>query len=290
MSLSYIILENDIGNTCNMKIASIISDCIQIIDTVSIISESFSSEIHSFCRNIGVNIISKDYIVDKELVSSIKSFTNNHQYGEVLKFLTDDHLEFSKKDLLLRFGEYINKEKNKLLYEHSVEVAEKAECLCIKFNVNPIKGYIAGLFHDIGGIFPYLEREIVADSFNLELFEEERVLPMIIHQKISANILKLDFHIDDEEVLQAVKCHTTLRKHYTDLDLIVFLADKIKWDRRGIPPYLKEMNPLVNQGKLTEAAYFYINYLMNHDIKVLHPWLKEAKEDLETKENLVKYD
>ena len=64
---------------------------------------------------------------------------------------------------------------------------------------------------------------------------------MIIHQKLSKVIAKEIFKVDDEEILNAICCHTTLRKHATKMDLVLFVADKIEWDQNGAPPYLAEV-------------------------------------------------
>ena len=45
----------------------------------------------------------------------------------------------------------------------------------------------------------------------------------------------------DEETLDSICCHTTLRKHATKMDLVLFVADKIEWDQNGTPPYLVEV-------------------------------------------------
>ena len=41
----------------------------------------------------------------------------------------------------------------------------------------------------------------------------------------------MDFGIEDNEILSAIECHTTLKKNYSDIDLVLFVADKIKWDQ-----------------------------------------------------------
>ena len=62
--------------------------------------------------------------------------------------------------------------------------------------------------------------------------EAERKFPMIIHQKLSRVIAKEIFKVEDEEILNAICCHTTLRKHATKMDLVLFVADKIEWDQK----------------------------------------------------------
>ena len=103
------------------------------------------------------------------------------------------------------------------------------------------KAAIAGYLHDISAIFPNEVRIVVAEEFGIEILEEERKFPMIIHQKLSRVIAKEIFKVHDEETLNAICCHTTLRKHATKMDLVLFVADKIEWDQNGTPPYLVEV-------------------------------------------------
>ena len=35
------------------------------------------------------------------------------------------------------------------------------------------------------------------------------------------------YHIEDEDILSAIECHTTLKKEMNDYDKIIFLADKL---------------------------------------------------------------
>lgn len=63
---------------------------------------------------------------------------------------------------------------------------------------------------------------------------------MIIHQKISKEMARDIFNIMDQEILDAVGCHTTLKKNSTILDKVLFVADKIEWDQIGEPPRLRD--------------------------------------------------
>lgn len=70
-----------------------------------------------------------------------------------------------------------------------------------------------------------------------------------------------------------------IKKEYSRLDLIVFLADKIKWDRPGEPPYLSELLTALDTS-LEEAALIYLDYLFNSKPVVIHPWATEVQEKL----------
>ncbi|MCU9764046.1 bis(5'-nucleosyl)-tetraphosphatase (symmetrical) YqeK [Enterococcus faecalis] len=164
-------------------------------------------------------------------------------------------------------------------YYHCMEVGEYAYQLGEKYLTSPEKVSIAGYLHDISAIYPNNQRINVAQKYGIELNEAEMAFPMIIHQKISKSIAKMDLGIEDNEILSAIECHTTLKKNYSDIDLVLFVADKIKWDQEGKPPYLDGLLQDLNCS-LENAAYFYIDYILKHDIKVVHPWLWDAYNQL----------
>ncbi|TQB09140.1 HD domain-containing protein [Enterococcus faecalis] len=164
-------------------------------------------------------------------------------------------------------------------YYHCMEVGEYAYQLGEKYLTSPEKVSIAGYLHDISAVYPNNQRINVAQKYGIELNEAEMAFPMIIHQKISKSIAKMDFGIEDNEILSAIECHTTLKKNYSDINLVLFVADKIKWDQEGKPPYLDGLLQALNCS-LENAAYFYIDYILKHDIKVVHPWLWDAYNQL----------
>ncbi|MED0903683.1 HD domain-containing protein [Bacillus nitratireducens] len=153
-------------------------------------------------------------------------------YNDIYSFTPTGKIENDIKAFLLKY----NKE---FTYKHSIRVANEARKIAEIFYEDEEKAAIAGCLHDISAIFPNEERITVAEKFGIEILQEEREFPMIIHQKLSRVIAKEIFKIEDEEVLNAICYHTTLRKH---------------------------------------AAFVYISYLWERKdtLKVIHPWLEEA--------------
>ena len=186
-----------------------------------------------------------------------------------------DHQQVLKNEI----KQYLVSKNCEKTYYHCMEVGEYAYQLCEKYLTSPEKVSIAGYLHDISAIYPNNQRISVAQKYGIELNEAEMAFPMIIHQKISKSIAKMDFGIEDNEILSAIECHTTLKKNYSDIDLVLFVADKIKWDQEGKPPYLDGLLQALNCS-LENAAYFYIDYILKHDIKVVHPWLWDAYNQL----------
>jgi len=189
---------------------------------------------------------------------------------DIYSFTPTGKFENDIKAFLLKYSKEVT-------YKHSIRVANESRKIAVTYNVNEEKAAIAGYLHDISAIFPNEDRIVVAEQFGIEILQEEREFPMIIHQKLSKVIAKEIFKVDDEEILNAICCHTTLRKHATKMDLVLFVADKIEWDQNGAPPYLVEVKKELEKS-LEHAAFIYISYLWDRKdtLKVLHPWLEEA--------------
>ena len=68
---------------------------------------------------------------------------------------------------------------------------------------------------------------------DIKLYKEELELLMIIYQRISKEIVLNEFNVIDPAILSAIECHTTLKEEYSGLGLVVFVADKIKWNRKA---------------------------------------------------------
>lgn len=155
-------------------------------------------------------------------------------YNDIYSFTPTGKIENDIKAFLLKY----NKE---FTYKHSIRVANEARKIAKIFYEDEEKAAIAGCLHDISAIFPNEERIAVAEEFGIEILQEEREFPMIIHQKLSRVIAKEVFKVEDKEVLNAICCHTTLHKHATKMDLVLFIADKLEWDQIGTPSYLIEV-------------------------------------------------
>ncbi|HDR7448887.1 MULTISPECIES: bis(5'-nucleosyl)-tetraphosphatase (symmetrical) YqeK [Bacillus] len=191
-------------------------------------------------------------------------------YNERCSFTPAGKIEHSIKEFLLKYDK-------EFTYHHSIRVANEARKIAIMFHENEEKAEIAGYLHDISAIFPNEDRIKVAEAVGIEILQEERKFPMIIHQKLSRVIAREIFKVEDEEILGAICCHTTLRKHATKMDLVLFVADKIEWDQNGTPSYLVGIKNGLEKS-LEHAAFVYISYLWERKdtLKVIHPWLEEA--------------
>ncbi|RXZ78862.1 HD domain-containing protein [Paenibacillaceae bacterium] len=165
--------------------------------------------------------------------------------------------------------------------EHCIKVGEEAERIAKRFGEEQEAALYAGYLHDISTVYPNGIRIQVARSLGIDVLPEEELFPMIMHQKISRQMAKDLFYVEDVQILDAVGCHTTLRKNATRLDNVLFVADKIAWDQQGTPPYIEDIVPALDKS-LEHGSFAYINYLwiQKEKLKVVHPWLADAYNEL----------
>lgn len=165
---------------------------------------------------------------------------------------------------------------------HVAQVAAEAKRLAERFGAPSEAAEVAGLLHDISAVIPNEERIAAAHTFGIEVLPEEATFPMIIHQKLSVVLARDLFGVTQPEPLSAIGCHTTLKADASLLDKVVFVADKIKWDQAGEPPYLAELQQALDRS-LDHAAFCYLDYLWQRraTLRVVHPWLVAAHQQLQ---------
>jgi predicted HD superfamily hydrolase involved in NAD metabolism len=167
--------------------------------------------------------------------------------------------------------------------EHCLRVGSEARVLAERFGANLDSAEICGWLHDISAVIPNAERIAVAEALQLAILPEEHTAPMIVHQKLSAEMARALFHIDDPAILSAISCHTTLKAGATLLDKILFVADKIAWDQFGDPPYLADILSAAGQS-IDAATAVYLDYLWQRraEILVIHPWFEAAYREMQS--------
>jgi predicted HD superfamily hydrolase involved in NAD metabolism len=180
---------------------------------------------------------------------------------------------------------FLNYHNEKETYEHTIKVAHEASKIALLFDADPELAEQAGLLHDISNVIPIDNMMSVAEELSIEILEEELLYPRIIHQKLSKDMSRNIFRFTNVEVLNAIECHTTLKAGASKLDKILFVADKISWELPGEHPYQDEMREKLKSSDLDGAAIVYLNHVwaQRNKLKLVHPWLIEAREELKLK-------
>jgi predicted HD superfamily hydrolase involved in NAD metabolism len=165
--------------------------------------------------------------------------------------------------------------------EHCRRVAAESRRIALLVGSDAAQAEAAGWLHDISAVFPSADRAEIARRLGLEVLPEEDACPLIVHQKLSAVLARELFGIVEAAVLNAVGCHTTLKRKASVLDKVLFVADKLEWDGVGVSPYRAAMLDALDHS-LDQAACYYLHSLFERreSLPVIHPWLVAAHREL----------
>ena len=155
-------------------------------------------------------------------------------------------------------------------FNHSLSRAETAVKLAEIYDGAKPNAELAGILHDyckyddLGSMYQIVTQNEL-DS-NLLSYGSE-----ILHGPVAAIIMNQQFDVTDEEVLLAIKNHTTGRAQMTKTEKLIFIADYIEPGRQT--PGVEEIRDLAyNQGSLDKTIYEIskrtVLYLINKDINV----------------------
>ena len=102
--------------------------------------------------------------------------------------------------------------------EHSLATEKRALYLADIYGADKLKAGFAGLMHDVTKC---MDNKKLADEYKITDYTSTKVL----HQLTGSIYLKKHNITNDEEILTAVKYHTTGRKNMSLLEKIIYLAD-----------------------------------------------------------------
>ncbi len=135
--------------------------------------------------------------------------------------------------------------------EHSLSTALLCVELCSRFGADEDKGRIAGIAHDI-----FRERKLDEGIISLiddgyPVTEQELNSPVLLHGRAGAAFLRDEFKLEDIEILQAVRWHTTGHPDMGKLGQILFVADYLEPGRSHIDSSARELIMKMDLNKMT---------------------------------------
>lgn len=154
---------------------------------------------------------------------------------------------------------------------HTLGVVETAQSMAIKYGVDVEKSNIAALLHDIAKPLSTEEMAAVCQAAGDPVTEDELLSPKVIHAKAGAIIAEEEFHIDDADILNAIRYHTTGRPNMTVLEKIIFIADFIEPGRSKAP----------NLDKIRKEAMIDLNRCVFMIIRDTLQYLRDSGEHID---------
>lgn len=176
--------------------------------------------------------------------------------------------------------EQIAKDMGAERWQHTLGVLEKSVHLASKYGVNPHKTAMAALLHDLARQWSNEQLISYLESRGITLSDADLVLPAVLHGKVGALVAEERFGVTDEEVLQAVSCHTLGKMKMSDLDKIIFIADMIE-PNRSYPGV--EALRVVAEANLDQAVLLGFDHTLQFVLSkggFVHPEAVLARNDL----------
>lgn len=163
-------------------------------------------------------------------------------------------------------------------YAHTLRVAETAERLAKLHGLDPERARLAGLLHDTAMEVGKEELLRVAEEDGLPVGDFERERPILLHGPVAAELAREDLGVEDGEILDAVRVHTTGEPGMGPLALALFVADKIEPGREqsGVED-LRELAPVSLHRAARAALEDSISYNERRD----HPVHPKSRQTLE---------
>ena len=152
-------------------------------------------------------------------------------------------------------GEIITNDKFRERFEslpgklraHIFRVRDVGLDLAVRHGIDEGRAELAILGHDVARAAKKSEILRQADRFSLSPLDIERQAPVMLHGPVGAELLQHEDGLDDGEILDAVRYHTTGHPTLTPLGLLVFIADKLEPNKLKSYPYQRELQHIANE-------------------------------------------
>jgi nicotinate (nicotinamide) nucleotide adenylyltransferase len=126
-----------------------------------------------------------------------------------------------------RIAAHVAKRMPEKRWAHTQGVVAESIRLAERYGADPVKAEIAAILHDVAKYWPIEEQREVLESEQIGL-AELAYDKALMHAIVGAFVAQRDYDIDDQEILDAIRYHTSGRAKMSLLDKIVCLADYIE--------------------------------------------------------------
>ena len=170
-------------------------------------------------------------------------------------------------------------------YGHTLRVADTVEDLARIHGLDPDRARFAALLHDAAREMPAEEFLNLAHGWGLPVGEPERESPKLLHGPVAAELARRELGVEDGEVLDAIREHTTGRPGMGPLSLVLYVADKVEPARDY--PSVGRLRRLAREDLRGAAAESLRRSIAHNEERgrATHPasvealaWLEEAEE------------
>ncbi len=167
-----------------------------------------------------------------------------------------------------------------LRLQHSLRVMDFARKLACHYQVPEEPVVMAALLHDVAREKDGPELLALAESYHLPVLPVEEKAPVLLHGQVGAELLKREWELTEEPVLEAVAYHVTGAPKLGIVGELILIADFAEPARQFYAAQVAR--ELAFRNRLTALKYIYtqkIRYILDAGF-LLHPLTLEARNQL----------
>lgn len=130
--------------------------------------------------------------------------------------------------------ESLKKVLKKKRYHHTIGVRYTAQAMAMRYGEDILKAGYAGMLHDCAKYLSDADMISECKKYGISCSETEKKKPSLLHAKLGACYAGEIYKIDDEQILGAIRWHTTGKPGMSTLEKIIFIADYIEPERKPL--------------------------------------------------------
>lgn len=172
------------------------------------------------------------------------------------------YLEYNMKDFK-KIQEKLMHTLDEARYEHTLGVMYTAGCMAMAHAYDVKKAMLAGLLHDCAKCMTHEDSLLLCDKYGVEVTASELDNKALLHAKAGAILARIEYDICDEDILHAIKVHTTGEPNMSILDKIIYIADYIEPGRDKAPnlEYVRKLAYIDLDACMAQILYDTLSYL-----------------------------
>lgn len=136
---------------------------------------------------------------------------------------------------LIKMQERLKKKLTPERFQHTLGVMYTCSALAMRYDCDMEQALVAGLLHDCAKCVPNEKKLKICKKNNIKITESEYKNPFLLHAKVGAIFAEKKYGVEEEEILNAIRYHTTGTTNMTLLEKITYIADYIEPARSKSP-------------------------------------------------------
>ncbi|MCI7813041.1 MAG: bis(5'-nucleosyl)-tetraphosphatase (symmetrical) YqeK [Robinsoniella sp.] len=129
---------------------------------------------------------------------------------------------------LIKMQKKVKKYMDEDRYAHTQGVMYMCAALAMAHGEDLMSAQVAGLLHDCAKCMSNDKKLKICEKNGIAVSVAEAENPFLLHAKLGAYLARKKYDVEEEDILNAIRYHTTGRPRMSRLEKIVYIADYIE--------------------------------------------------------------